>query len=301
MADDPALADQGAGPGGGQPARRVGRQRSPRLLPFDADIGWPLPGRTRRRPRRHRRPRRRLAPRRADARRPGTGPPVRAPSRRSRARRHRDARPGRGPGHRHRARRSHQPHRDPGQDARDPGRGLRAPKPCRSPTGRWSRSTASTGAVVVEPAHEQVERAARQRAERAARLVCRSRPGPDQRWSPGEATGQRGRSRRRARSVGGGGRGHRAAAYRVPVPRSARSADRRGTAGYLRRDPGQDRGRKVVVRTLDAGADKPLAFASQGPSPTRRSASAACASTASCQPCSTPSSGAGSGGQGHRR
>ena len=42
-------------------------------------------------------------------------------------------------------------------------------------------------------------------------------------------------------------------------------------------------GRKVVVRTLDAGADKPLPFLTGDPSPTPRSASAACG-----PPCATP-------------
>ena len=125
----------------------------------------------------------------------------------------------------------------------------------------------STGAVVVEPAHEQVERAARQRAERAARLAAAHGPG---RTSDGHPV-------KLLANVGGP----------ADVP-AAMAAEAEGI-GLLRTEflfldrhdepTGEEQratyaeilarmgGRKVVVRTLDAGADKPLAFASQGAEP----------------------------------
>ena len=124
----------------------------------------------------------------------------------------------------------------------------------------------STGTVVVEPAPEQVERAARQRAERAARLAAAHGPG---RTSDGHPV-------KLLANVGGP----------ADVP-AAMAAEAEGI-GLLRTEflfldrhdepTGEQRatyaeilagmrGRKVVVRTLDAGADKPLAFASQDAEP----------------------------------
>ena len=125
----------------------------------------------------------------------------------------------------------------------------------------------STGTVVVEPAPEQVERAARQRAERAARLAAAHGPG---RTSDGHPV-------KLLANVGGP----------ADVP-AAMAAEAEGI-GLLRTEflfldrhdepTGEEqratyaeilagmRGRKVVVRTLDAGADKPLAFASQEAEP----------------------------------
>ncbi len=125
----------------------------------------------------------------------------------------------------------------------------------------------SAGTVVVEPAPEQVERAARQRAERAARLAAAHGPG---RTSDGHPV-------KLLANVGG--------PADVPV---AMVAEAEGI-GLLRTEflfldrhdepTGEEQratyaeilagmgGRKVVVRTLDAGADKPLAFASQEAEP----------------------------------
>ncbi len=125
----------------------------------------------------------------------------------------------------------------------------------------------SVGTVVVEPAPEQVERAARQRAERAARLAAAHGPG---RTSDGHPV-------KLLANVGG--------PADVPV---AMVAEAEGI-GLLRTEflfldrhdepTGEEQratyaeilagmgGRKVVVRTLDAGADKPLAFASQEAEP----------------------------------
>lgn len=125
----------------------------------------------------------------------------------------------------------------------------------------------SAGTVVVEPASEQVERAARQRAERAARLAAAHGPG---RTSDGHPV-------KLLANVGGP----------ADVP-AAMAAEAEGI-GLLRTEflfldrhdepTGEEQratyaeilagmgGRKVVVRTLDAGADKPLPFASQEAEP----------------------------------
>jgi len=125
----------------------------------------------------------------------------------------------------------------------------------------------SAGTLVVEPAPELVERAARQRAERAARLAAAHGPG---RTSDGHPV-------KLLANVGGP----------ADVP-AAMAAEAEGI-GLLRTEflfldrhdepTGEEQratyaeilagigGRKVVVRTLDAGADKPLAFASQEAEP----------------------------------
>jgi phosphoenolpyruvate-protein phosphotransferase (PTS system enzyme I) len=125
----------------------------------------------------------------------------------------------------------------------------------------------SAGTVVVEPTPEQVERAARRRAERAARLAAAHGPG---RTSDGHPV-------KLLANVGGP----------ADVP-AAMAAEAEGI-GLLRTEflfldrhdepTGEEQratyaeilagmgGRKVVVRTLDAGADKPLAFASQEAEP----------------------------------
>ena len=67
---------------------------------------------------------------------------------------------------------------------------------------------------------------------------------------------------------GGGRRGRGPVPHRVPLPRLRQGADGRRAGGGLRRGVrGLPRGKKVVVRTLDAGADKPLAFLDQGEEP----------------------------------
>jgi phosphotransferase system enzyme I (PtsI) len=124
----------------------------------------------------------------------------------------------------------------------------------------------STGAVIVEPTAEQVKQAARRSAERAARLAARG-PGLTRDGHPVKLLA----------NVGGP----------ADVP-AAIAADAEGIgllrteflfldrhdepSGAEQRDTyaeilGGMRGHKVVVRTLDAGADKPLAFASQEAEP----------------------------------
>jgi phosphoenolpyruvate-protein phosphotransferase (PTS system enzyme I) len=125
----------------------------------------------------------------------------------------------------------------------------------------------SAGTVLVEPTPEQVEQAARRRADRAARLAAAHGPG---RTSDGYPV-------KLLANVGGP----------ADVP-AAIAAEAEGI-GLLRTEflfldrhdepSGEEQratyaeilagmgGRKVVVRTLDAGADKPLAFASQEAEP----------------------------------
>jgi len=125
----------------------------------------------------------------------------------------------------------------------------------------------SAGTVVVEPTPDQLEQAARRSAERAARLASAHGPG---RTRDGHAV-------KLLANVGGP----------ADVP-AAIAAEAEGI-GLLRTEflfldrhdepSGEEQratyaeilagmgGRKVVVRTLDAGADKPLAFASQEAEP----------------------------------
>jgi phosphoenolpyruvate-protein phosphotransferase (PTS system enzyme I) len=125
----------------------------------------------------------------------------------------------------------------------------------------------STGTVVVEPTPEQLEHVARRSAERAARLAAAHGPG-------------------RTRD------GHRVQLLaNVGGPADVAAANAAGAegVGLLRTEflfldrhdepSGEEQratyaeilaamvGRKVVVRTLDAGADKPLVFASQDAEP----------------------------------
>ena len=125
----------------------------------------------------------------------------------------------------------------------------------------------SAGTVIVEPTPGQVEQAARRSAERAARLAAAHGPGRTRDGHPVKLLA----------NVGGP----------ADVP-AAIAADAEGI-GLLRTEflfldrrdepSGEEQrvtyaeilagmgGRKVVVRTLDAGADKPLAFASQQAEP----------------------------------
>jgi len=135
------------------------------------------------------------------------------------------------------------------------------------PDGTVVAVDGSAGTVVVEPAPEQVEQAARRRAERAERLAAAHGPG---RTRDGHLV-------KLLANVGG------------PADVAAAIAAEAEGIGLLRTEflfldrhdepSGEEQratyaeilggmgGRKVVVRTLDAGADKPLAFASQEAEP----------------------------------
>ena len=135
------------------------------------------------------------------------------------------------------------------------------------PDGTVVAVDGSAGTAVVEPAPEQVEQAARRHAERAERLAAAHGPGRTKDGHPVQLLA----------NVGGP----------ADVP-AAIAAEAEGI-GLLRTEflfldrhdepSGEEQratyaeilggmgGRKVVVRTLDAGADKPLAFASQQAEP----------------------------------
>ena len=91
------------------------------------------------------------------------------------------------------------------------------------------------------------------------------RPGRHRRRASGRAARQHRRRGGRPGRGRRGSRGRRAVPHRVPVPRPRRRAVGVGADRALRgRVRRVRRARKVVVRTLDAGADKPLPFLDQG-------------------------------------
>ena len=167
--------------------------------------------------------------------------------------------PGHGPRarDRHRDRRSHVAHRDPGAGPRDPdGR--------RRPGSRGGRPRGGPRA------RGRLRRHGDRRPDgRAGPRRARARgPGPDLRrprpTSDGHAVallanvGDPSDAAARSR---GRRRGHRAVPHGVRVPRPDRGADdRRAGHGVPAASSAAFPGRKVVIRTLDAGADKPLPF-----------------------------------------
>ena len=125
----------------------------------------------------------------------------------------------------------------------------------------------SAGTVVVEPAPEQVEQAVRRSAERAARLAAAHGPGRTRDGHPVKLLA----------NVGGPADVPAAVAAEAEgigllrteflfLDRHDEPSGGEQRATYAQILAGMD-GRKVVVRTLDAGADKPLAFASQQAEP----------------------------------
>ena len=138
------------------------------------------------------------------------------------------------------------------------------------PAGRRSWSTATTGEIVVA-GPDEAARAQRYsgRAERSAASRRGSGPGRTADGHPCRHPGQRSGRRRCAQR---------------PPRRRPRASDCSGPSScFLDRDTEPDRrragrrstprccdafaGRKVVVRTLDAGSDKPLRFASHADEP----------------------------------
>ncbi len=106
--------------------------------------------------------------------------------------------------------------------------GIRAPRACGDAGARWRASGRTSSA-----------RPATARGSRCSRT-----------WARWPRRRKRGRARRR---------GGRAAADRVPVPRPTPSCPaRRSRPRRCARSPVALDGRPLVVRTLDAGADKPL-------------------------------------------
>jgi phosphotransferase system enzyme I (PtsI) len=125
----------------------------------------------------------------------------------------------------------------------------------------------STGTVVVEPTAEQVEQVARRRAERAARLAAARGPGRTRDGHPVKLLANVGAPADVTAAIAAGAEGiglMRTEFLFLDRHDEPPGEEQRATYAEMLAGMG---GRKVVVRTLDAGADKPLAFASQEAEP----------------------------------
>ena len=125
----------------------------------------------------------------------------------------------------------------------------------------------STGAVVIEPTSEQLEQAARRSAERAARLAAAHGPGRTRDGHPVKLLANVGGPADVAAAIAAEAEGIgllRTEFLFLDRHDEPSGEEQRATYAEILAGMG---GRKVVVRTLDAGADKPLAFASQEAEP----------------------------------
>jgi phosphotransferase system enzyme I (PtsI) len=125
----------------------------------------------------------------------------------------------------------------------------------------------STGTVLVEPTTGHLEQAARRSAERAARLAAARGPGRTRDGHPVTLLANIGGPADvpAATAAGAEGIGLLRTEFLFLDRRGEPSGEeQRATYAEILAGMG---GRKVVVRTLDAGADKPLAFASQQAEP----------------------------------
>jgi phosphotransferase system enzyme I (PtsI) len=125
----------------------------------------------------------------------------------------------------------------------------------------------SAGTVLVEPTPEQVEQAARRKAEHAARLAAARGPGRTRDGHPVQLLANVGGPADVPRAIAAGAEGIgllRTEFLFLDRHDEPSGEEQRATYAEILAGMG---GRKVVVRTLDAGADKPLAFASQEAEP----------------------------------
>jgi phosphoenolpyruvate-protein phosphotransferase (PTS system enzyme I) len=125
----------------------------------------------------------------------------------------------------------------------------------------------SAGTVVVEPTAEQVEQAARRSAERAARLAAAHGPGRTRDGHPVKLLANVGGPADVPAAIAAEAEGIgllRTEFLFLDRHDEPSGGEQRATYAEILAGMG---GRKVVVRTLDAGADKPLAFASQEEEP----------------------------------
>jgi phosphoenolpyruvate-protein phosphotransferase (PTS system enzyme I) len=125
----------------------------------------------------------------------------------------------------------------------------------------------SAGTVVVEPTAEQVEQAARRSAARAARLAAAHGPGRTRDGHPVKLLANVGGPTDLPAAIAAEAEG--IGLLRTEflfLDRHDKPSGEEQRATYAEILAGMA-GRKVVVRTLDAGADKPLAFASQEEEP----------------------------------
>lgn len=125
----------------------------------------------------------------------------------------------------------------------------------------------STGTLVVEPTPRELEDAARRRAEQAARRGAAHGPGRTRDGHPVKLLANIGGPADVPAVIAAGAEG--VGLLRTEflfLDRQDEPSGGEQRATYTEILAGM-RGRKVVVRTLDAGADKPLAFASQEAEP----------------------------------
>ena len=224
------------------------------------------------------------AARPADAGHPRPAAPVRAGRRRPGPRRHRRPRPGPGARARHRAGRPDQPHRDPGPRAGPPGgRGVRR-RHRSSPTAPRSPSTGhgrGHGRPRPRPSRPRPRTGG---AARAALLAASAGPGRTADGHPVELLPNIGRHRRRPspRTSTPRASGCSAPSCSSSTDAASRPVDEQ-VAAYAAVFAAFS-GRKVVVRTLDAGADKPLPFLEPGPGDQPRARGAGAGGSASRNP-----------------
>ena len=129
------------------------------------------------------------------------------------------------------------------------------------------------------------ERGSRPAARRARRWPPGAGPAETSDGTPDQAARQRRRRAQRRTRERGAGAGRRPVPHRAVLPQRHRGAVGRGAGRDLR--PGARRltarGSYVVVRTLDAGSDKPIAFATHArrgePRPRRPRAAAVASAT----------------------
>ena len=174
-----------------------------------------------------------------------------------------DHQPRAGAGLRHRGGRADQPHRDPGPDARHPGRGV-VPGGAGDRGGHRPRARRGHRHDRRRARRGHRHRGPRTRGPRCGPQRALGGPGGHRRRAPGRAA----RQHRRRRGCPGrgrrGSRGRRPVPHRVPLPRPRRRAVGEEQAeSYAAVFGAFGAGTKIVVRTLDAGADKPLPFLDQ--------------------------------------
>ncbi len=135
------------------------------------------------------------------------------------------------------------------------------------PDGRVLAVDGSAGTVLADPSAQQLARLARERAGHAARLRAASGPGRTRDGYPVKLLANIGGPADVPAVLAAGAEGVgllRTEFLFLDRRDEPSGAEQRATYAEILAGMG---GRKVVVRTLDAGADKPLAFASQEAEP----------------------------------
>ena len=122
------------------------------------------------------------------------------------------------------------------------------------------------GTIETDPDADEADRKVAADREQRAALAVVGGPRPHQGRQPGQAARERRRRGVRPQGRAGAGRGRRPVPHRAVLPQPPGGAHGRGADRHLRRGAGALRqgrasGQYVVVRTLDAGSDKPVAFA----------------------------------------